>query len=105
MKLCSERPGRKENGCVKRLMALASQAEKPSAPSNRDLSCRSSSQNLTSCIDFDKALLHGGSDGKESAHNGETQVRSLGQEDPLEKEMTTYSSIPAGECYGSRTLD
>ena len=31
--------------------------------------------------------------------------QSLGQEDPLEKEMTTYSSIPAGECYGSRTLD
>jgi len=24
---------------------------------------------LTSCIDFDKALLYGGSDGKESAHN------------------------------------
>ena len=23
----------------------------------------------------------------------ETEVRSLGQEDPLEKEMTTYSSI------------
>ena len=25
----------------------------------------------------------------------ETQVRSLGQEDPLEKDMTTHSSIPA----------
>ena len=25
----------------------------------------------------------------------DTQVRSLGQEDPLEKEMTTYSSILA----------
>ena len=25
----------------------------------------------------------------------ETWVRSLGQEDPLEKEMTTHSSIPA----------
>ena len=25
----------------------------------------------------------------------ETQVRSLGQEDPLEKEMATHSSIPA----------
>ena len=25
------------------------------------------------------------------------QVRSLGQEDPLEKEMATYSSIPAWE--------
>ena len=27
----------------------------------------------------------------------ETWVRSLGQEDPLEKEMTTHSSIPAWE--------
>ena len=27
----------------------------------------------------------------------ETQVRLLGQEDPLEKEMTTYSSILAWE--------
>ena len=26
-----------------------------------------------------------------------TQIRSLGQEDPLEKEMTTYSSILAWE--------
>ena len=25
----------------------------------------------------------------------ETQVQSLGQEDPLEKEMATHSSIPA----------
>ena len=30
--------------------------------------------------------LHGGSDGKESVCSEETQVRSLGQEDPLEKE-------------------
>ena len=27
----------------------------------------------------------------------ETQIRSLGQEDPLEKAMTTYSSILAGK--------
>ena len=27
----------------------------------------------------------------------ETQVRSLGQEDPLEKQMATYSSIRAWE--------
>ena len=27
----------------------------------------------------------------------ETWVQSLGQEDPLEKEMATHSSIPAGE--------
>ena len=36
----------------------------------------------------------GGSDGKESAMQ-EIQVRSLGQEDPLEKEMATHSSILA----------
>ena len=35
-----------------------------------------------------------GSDGKESANNeGETQVQSLGREDPLEKGMATHSSI------------
>ena len=35
----------------------------------------------------------GGSDSKASAYNRETQVRSLGQEDPLEKGMATHSSI------------
>ena len=30
----------------------------------------------------------------------ETQVWSLGQEDPLEKEMATHSSILAGEFHG-----
>ena len=35
----------------------------------------------------------GGSGGKESACNGETQVWSLCQEDRLEKEMATHSSI------------
>ena len=34
----------------------------------------------------------------------ETQVRSLGQEDPLEKEMATHSSILAGESHGQRSL-
>ena len=34
-----------------------------------------------------------GSDGKESACNAETQVQSLGQEDPLEKGTATHSSI------------
>ena len=29
----------------------------------------------------------------------ETQVLSVGQEDPLEKKMTTYSSILAWESY------
>ena len=39
--------------------------------------------------------LHGGSDGKESTAMLETQVPSLGWEDPLEKEMATHSSILA----------
>ena len=34
----------------------------------------------------------GGSDGKESACNAGDRVQSLGQEDPLEKEMATHSS-------------
>ena len=37
----------------------------------------------------------GGSDGKASASYEETQVQSLGWEDPLEKEMATHSSILA----------
>ena len=38
----------------------------------------------------------GSSEGRESAYGaGETQVRSLGQEDPLKKRMATHSSIPA----------
>jgi len=36
-----------------------------------------------------------GSDGKEFACNAGDQVRSLGWEDPLEKEMATLSSILA----------
>ena len=35
----------------------------------------------------------GGSDSKESAFNARDQGPSLGQEDPLEKEMATHSSI------------
>ena len=37
----------------------------------------------------------GGSDGKESACNAGDLVQSLGQEEPLEKEMATHSSILA----------
>ena len=33
----------------------------------------------------------------------ETQVRSLGREDPLEKEMTTHSCILAGDFHGKRS--
>ena len=34
----------------------------------------------------------------------ETRVRSLGREDPLEKEMATHSSILIWECYGQKSL-
>ena len=34
----------------------------------------------------------------------EIQVRSLGQEDPLEKGMATYSSILSGEFLGQKSL-
>ena len=34
----------------------------------------------------------------------ETQVRSLSQEDPLEKEMATHSSILALRIHGQRSL-
>ena len=34
----------------------------------------------------------------------ETQVQSLSQEDPLEKEMATQSSILAWEIHGQRSL-
>ena len=45
---------------------------------------------------FKVCCFPGGSDGKESACNvGETWVRSLGQEDPLDKEMATHSNILA----------
>ena len=37
----------------------------------------------------------GGSNGKASASMQEIQVQSLGQEDPLEKEMATHSSTLA----------
>ena len=38
-----------------------------------------------------------GSGDKESASNARDQVRSLGQEDPLEKDMATHSSVLAWE--------
>ena len=34
----------------------------------------------------------------------EMRVRSLGQEDPLEEEMETHSSILSWEIYGQRSL-
>ena len=35
----------------------------------------------------------------------ETKVQSLGQEEPLEKEMATLSSILPGESHGQRSLE
>ena len=35
----------------------------------------------------------------------ETQVRSLGQEDPLEKEMATHSSMLVWKSHGQRSLE
>ena len=34
----------------------------------------------------------------------ETQIQTLAREDPLEKEMATYSSIFAGKSHGQRSL-
>ena len=34
----------------------------------------------------------------------ETQIRSLGQEDPLEKELSTHSSTLAWKSHGQRSL-
>ena len=34
----------------------------------------------------------------------EMQVQSLGQEDPLEKEIATYSTFLPGEFHGQRSL-
>ena len=34
----------------------------------------------------------------------ETRVRSLGQEDPMEEEMATHSSILPGESHGLKSL-
>ena len=42
--------------------------------------------------------------GKESSCNEETQVQSLDQEDPLEKEMATHCSVLAGKSHGQKSL-
>ena len=50
-------------------------------------------------------IFPGGSDGKASAYNaGETWVRFLGQEDPLEKEMAPHFSTLAGKSHGRRSM-
>ena len=47
----------------------------------------------------------GGSDVKKLACNAEMWVRSLGQEDPLEKGIATHSSIGQGILVGCRLWD
>ena len=47
----------------------------------------------------------GSSDSKASAYNAETQVRSLGREDPLEKEMASHSSTLAWKIPWAEELD
>ena len=47
------------------------------------------------CVCIYICRLPGGSNGKESASNEGDRVWSLGQEDPLEKELETQSSIIA----------
>ena len=42
-----------------------------------------------------------GSDGKVSAYSEGIRVRSLGREDPLEKEMATHSSTLAWKIPGT----
>ena len=49
----------------------------------------------TQYLVYSTQSFSGSSDSKESAFTVETRVWSLGQEDPLEKGMVTYSSILA----------
>ena len=53
---------------------------------------------LTGLLDFPRWF-----GGKESSCN-ETQVQSLDEEDPLEKEMATHCSILAGKSHGQKSL-
>ena len=46
----------------------------------------------------------GGSDGKNLPAVWEAQLRSLGREDPPEKEMATHSSFFPVEFHGQRSL-
>ena len=49
-------------------------------------------------------VFPGSSVDKESACSAGDLVRSLGQEDPLEKGIATYSSILAWKIHGQRRL-
>ena len=85
--------------CKKRLLSLlliSNRALNPgNSPGKRDF--HSELYLWEECIWLLSTDFPGGSDSKASAYNRETQVRSLGQEDPLEKEMATHSSLLAQE--------
>ena len=53
---------------------------------------------------MDLSDFPGGSDAKESTYNLEDLGLILGQEEPLEKQMTTHSSTIAGKSHGWRSL-
>ena len=53
---------------------------------------------------IDLAYLNKGKGGRESACNTGDLVRSLGQKDPLEKGLATYSSVLAWRIHGQRSL-
>ena len=63
-------------------------------------------QDSISCFSsaWERSDFLGGSDGKVPAYNVDTQVQSLGQEDPLEKEMAAHSVSLSGKSYGRRSL-
>ena len=52
-----------------------------------------------------KDCFPGGSDGKESAAMQDMWVRSLGWEDPMEKEMVTTLVLLPGKSHGQRILE
>ena len=52
----------------------------------------------------DHLTFSSGGSGKHLPAVQETQVRSLGWEDPLEKEMATHSSTLDGKFHGLRSL-
>ena len=58
----------------------------------------------TQCRGMGANGLSGGSVVKYLLAAQKTLGRSLGQEDPLEKEMATHSSILAWESHGQRSL-
>ena len=63
-----------------------------------------SSQELEGCPQGDDWGFPYGSGGKNPPAMQEMQVRSLGQEDPLEEGKATDSNILPGESHGERSL-